>query len=109
MKQGADIIKQYDDFTSFSKVDTDTKTNICKIYRAFWEWEGEELVFTITANRFLRNMVRSIVGTLLDIGTGKMSLNELKKVIESRNRANAGDSVPARGLHLVQIEYPLDL
>jgi len=106
MNQGADIILQYDDFTSFSKVDTDTKTNICKISRAFWEWEGEELVFTITANRFLRNMVRSIVGTLLDIGTGKLSLAELKMVIESKNRANAGDSVPACGLILYSIDYP---
>jgi len=109
MNRGADIIRQYKDFTSFSKVDTDTKTNICKIYQAIWEWEGEELVFTITANRFLRNMVRSIVGTLLDIGTGKMSLNDLKKVIESRNRANAGDSVPACGLFLYSINYPEEI
>lgn len=106
MNMAAEIIRQNDDFTSFSKVDTDTKTNICKVYRAFWEWEGEELVFTITANRFLRNMVRSIVGTLLDIGTGKMSLTELKRVIESKNRANAGDSVPACGLFLYSIDYP---
>jgi len=106
MNSGAAVIRQYIDFTSFSKVDTDTRTNICKIYYASWDWEGEELVFTITADRFLRNMVRSIVGTLLDIGTGKMSIKELKIAIESKNRANTGESVPACGLFLHSIDYP---
>ena len=106
MNQGAEIIMGFDDFTSFSKVDTDTKTNICKIFHAKWEWDGDELIFTITANRFLRNMVRSIVGTFLDIGIGKMTLAELKEVIDSKNRSNAGDSVPACGLFLYSISYP---
>jgi tRNA pseudouridine38-40 synthase len=105
MNRGAALIMSYSDFTSFSKVDTDTKTNICKISFARWEEEGTELVFTITADRFLRNMVRAIVGTLLQLGTGKISLEELKSIIESKNRSNAGDSVPGKGLTLHSIAY----
>ncbi len=106
MNLGAALIMSYRDFTSFSKVDTDTATNICRISHAEWGMEGTELVFTITADRFLRNMVRAIVGTLLELGTGKITLEGLKAIIESRNRSNAGDSVPAKGLALHRIEYP---
>jgi tRNA pseudouridine38-40 synthase len=106
MNEGASMIMAYRDFTSFSKVDTDTKTNICCISYARLEMEGSELVFTITADRFLRNMVRAIVGTLLQLGTGKISLSEVKLIIESRNRSNAGDSAPAKGLILSRIDYP---
>lgn len=106
MNLGGEVLTQYSDFTSFSKVDTDTKTNICKVYSASWEMVDQELVFTIKADRFLRNMVRAIVGTLLELGTGKLSLEDLKKIIESKNRSEAGDSVPACGLYLVNIEYP---
>ncbi|MFZ4562655.1 MAG: tRNA pseudouridine synthase A, partial [Bacteroidales bacterium] len=109
MNEGAGVIRSYRDFTSFSKVDTDTKTNICSISHAKWEMEGTELVFTITADRFLRNMVRAIVGTLLAMGTGKLSLNELKIIIESKDRSNAGDSVPAKGLVLHRIIYPEEI
>ncbi len=106
MNNGASLIMKYDDFTSFSKVDTDTMTNICKISHARWETEGSELVFTITADRFLRNMVRAIVGTLLQLGTGKIAMEELESIIKSKNRSNAGDSVPGKGLTLDRIVYP---
>jgi len=109
MNLGATLIMGYHDFTSFSKVDTDTKTNNCRIIYARWEMEGTELVFTITADRFLRNMVRAIVGTLLELGTGKISLEDLKLIIESKNRSNAGDSVPGKGLSLSRIVYPVDI
>jgi len=106
MNEGAAVIMHYNDFTSFSKVDTDTRTNICTITSANWEMEGNELVFTITADRFLRNMVRSIVGTLLELGLGKISIGDLKVIIESKNRSNAGDSMPSKGLVLHRIVYP---
>ena len=105
MNRGADLIMKYSDFTSFSKVDSDTKTKICKITAAQWERSGDLLVFTISADRFLRNMVRAIVGTLIDLGTGKMSLRDLKLVIEAKNRSDAGDSVPACGLFLEKVVY----
>jgi tRNA pseudouridine38-40 synthase len=106
MNEGAAMIRKYSDFTSFSKVDTDTMTNICRITHAQWEMEGTELVFTITADRFLRNMVRAIVGTLLALGRGKIYLHDLENIIESKNRSNAGDSAPAKGLTLHRIVYP---
>jgi tRNA pseudouridine38-40 synthase len=109
LNQGAQFIMGYDDFTSFSKVDTDTKTNICKISEARWELDGSELAFTITADRFLRNMVRAIVGTLLNLGKGKISMKDLKEIIESKNRSNAGESAPAKGLTLQRINYPEDI
>jgi tRNA pseudouridine38-40 synthase len=109
MNEGAALIMTYQDFTSFSKVDTDTMTNICRISHARWEMEGTELVFTVTADRFLRNMVRAIVGTLLQIGTGKISMDDLKYIIESKNRSNAGDSAPAKGLTLQRIIYPEEI
>jgi tRNA pseudouridine38-40 synthase len=90
-------------------VDSDSKTRICHINEAGWENDGDLLVFTISADRFLRNMVRAIVGTLLDLGAGKMSLRDLKLVIEAKNRSDAGESVPAGGLFLEHIEYPGDI
>ncbi len=109
MNRGAEILMSHSDFTSFSKVDSDTKTKICKLSEAYWEVTGNQLVFTISANRFLRNMVRAIVGTLLDLGTGKMNLRDLKLVIEAKNRSDAGDSVPACGLFLHKLGYPEDI
>jgi tRNA pseudouridine38-40 synthase len=106
MNEGASLLMNYSDFTSFSKVDTDTKTNICKITHARWEVMEDDLVFTITANRFLRNMVRAITGTLLDLGKGKLTVDELRRIIESLNRSEASDSAPAKGLVLHSIEYP---
>ena len=109
LNKGAQLIMQFSDFTSFSKVDTESRTRICHVSEANWKEEGDLLVFTISANRFLRNMVRAIVGTLLDLGAGKMSLRDLKLVIEAKNRSDAGESVPAGGLFLEHIEYPEDI
>ncbi|WP_245868061.1 tRNA pseudouridine(38-40) synthase TruA [Labilibaculum filiforme] len=109
MNDAAKILFEYIDFTSFSKLHTDVKTNNCKISKAEWLETADELVFTIKADRFLRNMVRAIVGTLVEVGRGKMDLAGFRKVIESKNRSNAGSSVPGHGLFLVKIEYPDDL
>lgn len=109
MNKAAEIMFEFIDFTSFSKVHTDVKTNNCTIMHAKWEQSGAELVFTIKANRFLRNMVRAIVGTLLEVGRGRMSLDKFRSVIESQNRAFAGTSAPAHGLFLINVEYPKEL
>ena len=109
MNEAADILREYIDFTSFSKLHTDVMTNNCKILQAGWKAEENGWVFTIQADRFLRNMVRAIVGTLLEVGQGKLSLDDFRKVIESKNRGNAGTSVPANALFLVDIEYPASI
>ncbi|MCF8299202.1 MAG: tRNA pseudouridine(38-40) synthase TruA [Saprospiraceae bacterium] len=106
MNEAAKVLFDYNDFTSFSKTGTQVKTNNCKIYHAAWEQNDEMLVFTIKADRFLRNMVRAIVGTLLDIGRGKIDILEFRNIIESKNRSDAGYSVPAKALFLTKIEYP---
>ena len=95
MNEACKILFEYEDFTSFAKLHTDNKTNNCRIYKAIWEQNGAELKFTISADRFLRNMVRAIVGTMINIGSGKTSLEEFKEIIESKNRSKAGFSVPA--------------
>lgn len=100
---------QYTDFTSFSKLHTQTKTNNCTIYHAQWvRIDDESLYFEITANRFLRNMVRAIVGTLLDVGSGKITEEDFCRIIEQKNRCSAGTSVPANALFLEEIKYPKD-
>lgn len=109
MNRAAETLFNYIDFTSFSKLHTDVKTNNCKIIHAQWTFEKDRWVFTIEANRFLRNMVRAIVGTLLEVGRGKMSVEEFKQVIEAKNRCKAGISVPGKGLYLVNVEYPKDI
>lgn len=107
MNEAARILFEYTDFTSFSKLHTDVKTNNCKIIYAEWQWvDAVTWVFTITADRFLRNMVRAIVGTLIEVGLGKLSLEGFRKVIEEKDRCKAGTSVPGQGLFLVDIEYP---
>jgi len=107
MNRAAKILFEYEDFTSFSKTGTQVKTNICKIYEAVWfEKEPDLLVFKIKADRFLRNMVRAITGTLIDVGREKISLENFRKIIEAKNRSYAGFSVPAHGLFLTRIEYP---
>jgi len=106
MNEAAKILFEFEDFTSFSKLHTDVKTNNCKIYQAEWKDNGDELVFTVKADRFLRNMVRAIVGTLVEVGRGKMNLDDFRQVIESKNRSNAGSSVPGHGLFLAEIDYP---
>ena len=105
MNEACKILFEYRDFTSFSKLHTESKTNNCKIYKAFWEQNGSELKFTISADRFLRNMVRAIVGTLVEIGNGKMQPDDLRKIIEDKNRNSAGTSAPAQGLFLVDVGY----
>lgn len=108
MNEGAEILFDYTDFTSFSKVNTQVKTNNCKIYEANWVLQDPLLIFTIQADRFLRNMVRAIVGTLLDMGKDKLSPEGFRAVIDSKNRSNAGYSVPAHALYLHHVEYPAE-
>ena len=105
MNKAAEILYEYEDFECFSKVKTDVNTFICKVTNAEWKLNENELTFYISADRFLRNMVRAIVGTLLNVGLGKTSLEEFRKIIESKYRSKAGVSVPARGLFLTQVEY----
>lgn len=109
MNEAAKILFEYIDFTSFSRLHTDVKTNNCKISHAEWTEEEDRCVFTIKADRFLRNMVRAIVGTLLEIGNGKLSADDFRCIIEQKNRQFAGTSAPAHGLFLVDVEYPEDI
>lgn len=109
MNEAAKILFEFTDFTSFSKLHTDVKTNNCKIMAARWEQREEEWIFIVEADRFLRNMVRAIVGTLLEVGRGKMTLDEFRQVIDAKNRCNAGSSVPAKGLFLVGVTYPKNI
>ncbi|MDL2247196.1 tRNA pseudouridine(38-40) synthase TruA [Bacteroides sp. OttesenSCG-928-J23] len=107
MNEAATLLYEYTDFTSFSKLHTDVKTNNCKVTHAQWVQEDAfTWVFTITADRFLRNMVRAIVGTLLEVGKGKLSPEGFRTVIEQKDRNKAGTSVPGQGLFLVNVEYP---
>ena len=106
MNKGAEILMKYTDFTSFSKLQSVTATNNCIIKSAKWEEIDGQLIFTICADRFLRNMVRAIVGTLMDVGQKKISLIDLKNIIHAKNRCSAGNSVPAAGLFLEKVEYP---
>jgi tRNA pseudouridine38-40 synthase len=109
MNEAAKKLKDYTDFTSFSKLHTDVKTNNCVITEAVWQQVGDEWVFTIEADRFLRNMVRSIVGTLFDVGMHKLSVADFCRIIEAKDRCKAGVSVPAHGLYLVEVNYPDEL
>ncbi|KGL61879.1 tRNA pseudouridine(38-40) synthase TruA [Polaribacter sp. Hel1_85] len=105
MNDAAKLLLEYTDFQTFSKVKTDVYTYNCDVSEAVWKHEGDELIFYISANRFLRNMVRAIVGTLVDVGLGKITKDEFRKIIESKSRSNAGLSVPAKGLFLTKIKY----
>ena len=105
MNAACETLFEYENFTSFSKLHTGNKTNNCKIYKAFWEQDGLELKFTISADRFLRNMVRAIVGTMVEIGNGKMEPKDLRKIIEDKDRSSAGTSAPPQGLFLVDVGY----
>lgn len=105
-----DVLKEYRDFTSFSKVHTDVKTNLCRIESAQWkQTENHAYLFTITADRFLRNMVRAIVGTLLEAGRGRIDERGFRRIIEARNRSVAGDSAPGHALYLEEVVYPDDI
>lgn len=110
MNEAAQTLFDYTDFTSFSKLHTDVKTNNCRIMQARWERLDEVTwVFTIQADRFLRNMVRAVVGTLLEVGRGKLSVEGFRKVIEQKDRCRAGTSVPGCALFLEDITYPEEL
>ena len=106
MNEATKVLSDYTDFTSFARLHTDVKTNNCKIYQAEWTQENDRLMFVIKADRFLRNMVRAIVGTLLEVGKGKLSIDGFREIIEQKDRGAAGASAPAKGLFLVDIEYP---
>lgn len=97
------------DFSSFSKSKTQTKTNICELRDAYWEERGALLIFHVRADRFLRNMVRAIVGSLLEVGKGRMTISEFQSMITAKDRRLAGESVPAQGLYLTRVIYPEDI
>ena len=105
MNEACQLLFKYIDFECFSKTHTDVNTFNCSIYQAQWEQIGDKLIFTVAADRFLRNMVRAIVGTMIEIGKGKISLNDFVTIIEGKDRSKAGFSVPAHGLFLTKIEY----
>jgi tRNA pseudouridine38-40 synthase len=108
MQEAAAIIKGYNDFTSFSKRNTQVKTFNCSIMESKWEWEDECLVFYVKADRFLRGMVRALVATMLKIGRGKMAIGEFKNVIEEKDCSKASFAAPSHGLFLMQVNYPKD-
>ena len=106
MNQAAEMLLRHKDFQCFSRSKTDVKTYNCTINTAFWDVKNNRLIFTIAADRFLRNMVRAIVGTLLDVGYGKTTLEEFKVILNSKSREEAGASAPAHGLYLTKVVYP---
>ncbi|MDE6341536.1 MAG: tRNA pseudouridine(38-40) synthase TruA [Muribaculaceae bacterium] len=107
MNRAASVLLETEDFTSFAKLHSDAKTNICHVSRAEWTREGDSgAVFTISADRFLRNMVRAVVGTLVEVGRGKMTVEEFREVISRRDRCAAGQSMPGEALFLWSVEYP---
>jgi tRNA pseudouridine38-40 synthase len=107
MNLAAKLLLGKHDFTSFSKLHTDVNNNFCEVKTAFWEQQNEQFVFTITANRFLRNMVRAIVGTLLLVGKGKISVDDFQKIMNQKERSKAGNSAPAHALFLEEVKYEL--
>lgn len=109
LNRAASVLLNHTDFTSFSRLHSGSKTNLCKIYMAEWRREGNGLVFTIKADRFLRNMVRALVGTLVETGRGRITPEEFEKILLTKNRSAAGVSAPAKGLFLTDIEYPEEI
>lgn len=109
MNKACEILFKHSDFTSFSRLHSDNKTNICRIDKAFFTQQGNKIKFTIQADRFLRNMVRAIVGTLVDVGLSKLNLTELEQIIVKKDRKFASASAPAQGLFLSQISYPKEI
>jgi len=106
MNEAAKILLEYTNFKCFSKVKTEVHTFNCDVSHAEWSYVGNQLIFSVSANRFLRNMVRAIVGTLLNVGLGKIEVASIHDIVKSENRGEAGVSVPAQGLYLTQVEYP---
>lgn len=109
MNEAAALLLDYSDFESFSKVHTDVHTFLCTISRADWTQESQSLVFTVQANRFLRGMVRALVGTLLDVGIGKRSVQDFEQILVEKDRKKAGAQAPAHGLFLVEVGYPNEI
>jgi tRNA pseudouridine38-40 synthase len=109
MNEACRLLHEYEDFTSFAKLHSDVKSNRCHVREARWEEGDDQMIFTIKADRFLRNMVRAIVGTLLAVGQGKIPVEEFRRIIEARDRCRAGTSVPGYALFLRDIEYPGNL
>ena len=109
MNEAAKSLLLHKDFKCFSRTNTDVKTFLCEIKKAVWKQEGSSLIFYISSNRFLRNMVRSIVGTLLEVGYKKRKVEDIDDLIRSKDRRQAGFSVPAHGLYLSRIEYPQNI
>ena len=109
MKKACKFLHGNHDYTSFAKLHSENYTNNCEVYIANWKEDENLLIFTIKANRFLRNMVRAIVGTLIEIGEGKISFSDIETILMSKDRAKAGYSVPANGLSLIDIEYPKEI
>ena len=109
MNEAALVLYNIKEFTSFSKLHSDNKTDTCNVTCAHWEQVDDNVIFTITADRFLRNMVRAIVGTMVEVGAGKIGLKEFENIILARDRGKAGKSAPAKGLFLTGIEYPEDI
>lgn len=109
MNKAASLLLGRQNFECFSKADSDVHTFFCSLNKAVWEWKEDKLVFTISADRFLRNMVRAVVGTLLDVGIGKTKIENIEAILESKDRSKAGTSVPAKGLYLTQVLYPKEI
>jgi len=106
MNQATEIVKCTKDFTSFTKVNNSHANHICEIMDCNWVQENRNIIFTVKANRFLRNMVRCLVGTMLDVGTKKITLQDFEEIILSQDRSKAGKSIVGKGLHLEMIDYP---
>ena len=112
MNKASSLLLETSDFTSFAKLHSDARTNICRVSEAQWTvWQSPflsipELVFTISADRFLRNMVRAVVGTLVDVGRHKITIDEFKRIIEKKDRCSAGTSMPPQALFLWDVRYP---
>lgn len=109
MNEAAATLLKFEDFTTFSKVKGDTKHYNCNMYEAVWQQQGHNLHFTIRANRFLRGMVRLVVGTLLDVGRSKLTVEQFEQIVSSRDRAKASGAAPAEGLYLAKVNYPEQL
>lgn len=105
LNAAAEVLMQYSDFTSFSKKNTQVKTFECTLYNSKWTIEGDSYIYTVKANRFLRGMVKGLVGTMLKVGTGKLSLNDFNKIIQNRDCSKSDFSVPSKGLFLIRVEY----
>lgn len=109
MNEACKVLYEFKDFSSFAKLHTDVKTHICDLMFAEWIEHSDTYIFTVKADRFLRNMVRAMVGTLVEVGKGKMSIEEFRAVLQAEDRGKAGASAPAEGLYLIEVGYPKDI